>query len=358
MSSGRIVAALVILALVAVVVVNKFGGKQEGAVAKAGSGPMSLTGVVVQATSLNDRISSTGTLMANNSIVVSNQVAGRLVHLDFKEGQHVAKGALLAKIDDADLQAQLSKALSDETLAKSTLARQKDNLAANGIAQQDYDLAVGALADIKANIAALHAQIANTEMRAPFPGTVGLRNVSEGAYLPAFTNIADLQQLDPMKLDFTIPQRYNGRLSVGDSVQFTVESSAKVHTGAIYAFEPGVDAATGGLRARALCRNPGRSLVPGAFAKVQVNLKRIEGALMVPSQAVVPVLNGQQVLLCKQGKAVPVAVTMGLRNDSTVQLTSGIQAGDTVLTSGMMQLRPGMAVKVTVTNATAPHSAP
>lgn len=358
MRSGRIAAALVILALVTVVLVNKCGGQREGAGAKARSGPMSLTGVVVQATSLNDQISSTGTLMANNSIVVSNQVPGRLVHLGFKEGQHVAKGALLAKIDDADLQAQLSKSISDETLAESTLARQKDNLAANGIAQQDYDAAVNALADIKAEIAALRAQIANTEVRAPFPGTVGLRSVSEGAYLPAFTNIADLQELDPMKLDFTVPQLYNGRLSVGDSVKFTVESSPKLHTGTIYAFEPGVDPATGGLHARALCSNPDRSLVPGAFAKVLVNLKQIEGALMVPSQAVVPVLNGQQVLLCKNGKALPVPVTMGLRNDSTVQLTSGIQAGDTVLTSGMMQLRPGMAVKVTVTNATALHSAP
>ena len=160
MNSGRIVAAIVIVALVTVVLVNKFGGKQEGAGAKAGSVPMSLTAVVVKATSLDDQISSTGTLMANNSIVVSNQVAGRLVHLGFKEGQRVAKGILLAQIDDADLQAQLSKSLADETLAQSTLTRQKDNLEANGIAQQDYDAAVAALAGIKADIAALRAQIA------------------------------------------------------------------------------------------------------------------------------------------------------------------------------------------------------
>ncbi len=350
MNKGRVVLLLVLLALVAVVLVNKCGGKHEGGGMSDRSGTVSLSGVVVRATSLDEQITATGTLMANNSIEVSNQVAGRLTHLGFTEGQRVAKGALLAKIDDADLQAQLRKSLANETLAKSTLARQKDNLEANGIAQQDYDASVNALADIEADIAALRAQIANTEVRAPFPGTVGLRNVSEGAYLPAFTNIADLQELDPMKLEFTIPQRYNDRLSVGDSVQFTVESSALVHRGIIYAFEPGVDAATGGVRARALCSNPDRSLVPGAFTNVLVKLKQIQGALMVPSQAVVPVLNGQQLLLSKHGKATPVDVTLGLRNDSTVQVTSGIQVGDTILTSGMMQLRPGTSVKVTVAN--------
>lgn len=356
MRPGRILLVLALLALVVVTVVNKCGSGAAPAGAGgpgANAAPLAVSGFVVSPRTIDDRALTTGSLLANNSVEIRNEVAGRLVQLAFKEGDAVQQGALLVKIYDNDLQAQLRKLELQKDLAARSEQRQKDLLAVNGISQQEYDAASNAVNSIEADIDLVKAQIAKTEIRAPFTGVVGLRNVSEGAYLAAFTTIATLQQLDPMKLEFNLPERYRDRLRTGDTVRFRVESSARENSGAIYAFEPMVDAQTRTLKVRALCRNGGGSLLPGAFAKVEVPLQRIDSALMVPSQAVIPELRGQKVMLSRGGKATPVSVDIGLRNDTTVQVTKGLQPGDTVLITGIMQARPGMPVNVTVVNGKA-----
>lgn len=356
MRPARILLLLAVAALVAVTLVNKCGKGNAPAGAPGGPGamgPMAVTGIVVVPQRIDDHALTTGSLLANNSVDLRNEVAGRLTHLYFKEGERVEVGALLVKINDDDLQAQLRKLTLEKEMAAKTEGRQKDLLNVNGISQQDYDAALNNVNALQADIDVVKAQIAKTEVRAPFSGTVGLRNVSEGAYLAAFTTIATLQQLDPMKLEFTLPERYRDRLKTGDSVSFHIESSAKAFSGAIYAFEPMVDAATRSVKVRASCRNNGRQLLPGSFAKVEVPLQRMDDALMVPTQAVIPELRGQKVMVSRNGKATPVKVGLGLRNDTTVQVTSGLQAGDTVLITGIMQVRPDMPVKVTVQNAQA-----
>jgi membrane fusion protein (multidrug efflux system) len=355
MKPARILLVLAVAALVAVTLVNKCGPDAKGSSGATGAGsvaPLSVSGVVLQTTSIEDLILGTGSLLANNSVEVRNEVAGRLTHLYFEEGQSVQQGALLVKIYDDDLQAQLRKLVLDEEMAVKTEGRQKDLLGVNGVSQQEYDVAQNALNGIRAEMDLVKAQITKTEIRAPFSGLIGLRAVSEGAYLPAFTMIATLQQLDPMKLEFSVPERYRDRLHVKDSVTFSVESKNGPRRGTIYAFEPGVDPETRSIKVRALCRNSGNELLPGAFAKVEVPLQRIENALMLPTQAVIPELRGQKVILSRGGKATPVRVEIGLRNDSMVQVTSGLQAGDTVLISGIMQVRPDMPLKVNVVAGT------
>ena len=213
-------------------------------------------------------------------------------------------------------------------------------------------MALNALSGLRADMDLVRAQIAKTEVRAPFSGVVGLRSVSEGAYLSAFTTIATLQQLDPMKLEFTVPERYKDRLKVNDTLSFQVGSDIAPHTASIYAFEPMVDPTTRSLKVRALCRNAQHELIPGAFAKVALPLSGITDALMVPTQAVIPDLRGQKVIVCRGGKAAFAPVGVGLRNDTTLQLTSGVQGGDTVLVSGIMQVRPDMPLHVTVIHGT------
>ena len=351
----RILLILAVVALVAVTLVNKCGPGPQGPSGGGGGGamgPLSVTGIVLRASTLEDRILGTGSLLANNSVDLRNEIAGRLTHLYFEEGQGVQQGALLIKIYDDDLQAQLRKLSLDEEMAMKTETRQKDLLGVNGVSQQEYDMAQNALNGIRAEMDLVKAQIAKTEIRAPFSGVIGLRAVSEGAYLPAFTMIATLQQLDPMKLEFTVPERYRDRLHVKDSVAFAVESGSGPRTGVIYAFEPGVDPRTRSIKVRAICQNKNRDLVPGAFAKVDVPLQRIDDALMLPTQAVIPELRGQKVFVSRGGKATPIKVDIGLRTDSTVQVTSGLQAGDTVLISGIMQVRPDTPVNVNVVSGT------
>lgn len=357
MRPAPILLILAVAALVAVTLVNKCGDASatSGPAAPGGGPPLSVSGVVVRPERIADRITATGALLANNSVELRNEIAGRLVSLHFQEGQAVEKGALLVKIQDDDLQAQLRKLRLDEETAVRTEQRQKDLLAVSGISQQEYDVVQNDLNGLRADIQVLEAQIAKTEIRAPFAGVVGLRAVSEGAYLSPNTLIATLQQLDPMKLEFTLPERYHERLRTGDSVSFHVESSTRAFGGEIYAFEPMVDERTRSLKVRALCRNAGGRLLPGSFAKVDVPLQEIDSALMVPTQAIIPELRGQKVLVSRGGQATPIKVLIGLRNDSTVQVTEGLQAGDTVLITGIMQARPGTPVNVSVVNSAAKH---
>lgn len=352
MKPARILLFLAVAALVVVTLVNKCGSGDGAAGAPGGPGkgmgPLIATGVVVSPQRVDEHAETTGSLLANDHVEIRNEVAGRLVHLYFKEGAHVERGALLVKIYDDDLQAQLRKLTLEKEMAARTEERQKDLLSVNGISRQEYDVAQNALSALQADIDLVLAQIAKTEIHAPFSGVVGLRTVSEGAYLAAFTTIATLQQLDPMKLEFSLSERYRDRLKSGDTVSFRVESASNPFTAVIYAFEPMVDERTRALKVRALCRNGGGELLPGSFAKVDVSLGAIDGALMVPTQAIIPELRGQKVMTSRGGKATPVKVGIGLRNDSTVQVTSGLHAGDTVLITGIMQARPDMPVKVNV----------
>ncbi len=312
------------------------------------SGAVPVNGIVVQPQMLDNVVRSSGTVMASESVDLTAESAGRIDSILFREGAHVRKNAVLVKIDDADLQAQLRKTELQIQLAADQEGRQKQLYDKNAISKEQYEISLNQVNTLRADRDNLLASIRKRMIRAPFDGVIGLRSVSEGGYVSPTTRIASIQKINPLKVDFAIPEKYAGDVVIGDVVQCTSEDSKLEFTGIVYAIEPRIDPTVGTLQLRALCENRLEKIFPGAFVHIDLRLKTITDALMVPSQAVIPVLKGQTVLVKKGGVVASVNVTTGIRNASSVQITEGLSAGDTVITSGLLQLRPGMPVQVTI----------
>jgi membrane fusion protein, multidrug efflux system len=209
----------------------------------------------------------------------------------------------------------------------------------------DHDEALNAVQVRRAEIALTDAQIAKTEIRAPFDGIAGLRYVSEGALVGATTRIATLQRVDTLKVDFAIPEKYAERVTLGSPIAFTVTGRGEKFGGEVYAYDPRIDQETRTLLIRALCPNPGGVLLPGAFANVELILQETKDALMVPAEALIPDFETSYVFVVKHGKAEQRRVATGIRTNSHVQVLSGLEPGEVVVTSGLLQLRPGIEVR-------------
>jgi membrane fusion protein (multidrug efflux system) len=261
----------------------------------------------------------------------------------------VKKGDVLVKVNDSELVAALARTRARLQLASQREARFSQLAAVGGINDQDVDTARSELAVQTAEVELIEAQITKTELRAPFDGVVGLRFVSEGTFLTATNNnaarIATLQSIDRLKIDFSIPEKYAGRVKVGTAVEFVVAGYEDRFRAEVYAFEPRIDVNTRTLLVRAVCSNASSALIPGAFATVQMRLGQTNDAIVVPAAAVIAGLNEKNVFLIKDGRAVRRGVQIGTRTESAVQIVSGLQRGDVLITSGLQQLRHGQAVR-------------
>jgi membrane fusion protein (multidrug efflux system) len=324
------------------------GGANPGRFAGGpGAGaPLPVTARVLQPERIDNSITSTGTIIANEEVEIRSEIQGKISHIAFKEGAKVKKGDLLVRIEDSELQAQLLKARYARKLAEDNEFRMRKQLEIEAVSQKDYDQALNEVNMEKAQEKLLLAQLEKTQLRAPFAGTAGLKLFSEGAYVSPSALITTLQQIDPVKLDFTIPGKYVGRIKAGQTVRFTVQGSGKTLEGRIYAVDPRIDPDNRTLRLRALCPNAGQDVLPGAFAAVEIPLESMDSALMVPSEAMSADARGARVFLFAGGKAEVRPVKAGLRTDSAVQIVSGLKQGDTVITSGIIQMRPGAAVTI------------
>ena len=300
----------------------------------------------VVSSQLTERLATTGTVRANEEVDIVSEISGKISDIYFKEGSAVAAGQLLLKIDDSELLADRQRALYRVELAERAEARQQQLLDDGVISSETYDVALGELNVLRAELQLIEAQLLKTEIRAPFSGIIGLRWVSPGSYLSSQTRIASLNDLDPVKLDFSVPERYSALMKVGDEMSFRVEGFERAFPGTIYAIEPSVDAATRSLRVRARCPNSDGALIPGVFANVDLVLRSISDALTVPSIAVIPELGGKKVFVFEDGAAQPRTVETGIRSESVVQVTSGLKEGDVVIISGLMQLQPGLEVEI------------
>lgn len=318
------------------------GGARGG----AGGPAQPVTARILRTERLDNLVTSSGTVLANEEVEIRSEVQGKIVKIAFQEGARVKKGDLLVKIDDDELQARLLQATAASKLAEDDEYRMRMQLKIEAVSQKDYEVAALGLTRAKAEAQLLKAQLAKTVLRAPFGGTLGLKQVSEGAYVSPSTLITTLQEIDPVKVDFSIPGKYAGWVKPGQGVEFTVQGSEERHLGKVYAVDPRIDPATRTLRLRAVCPNPGGKILPGSFATVTVPLETVEAALMVPAQAVSVDGRGAKVFLFKAGKAEPRPVQAGLRTDSTVQITGGLAPGDTVIISGAVALRPGASVSI------------
>jgi membrane fusion protein (multidrug efflux system) len=299
---------------------------------------------VIQSENVGDKVMAVGTILSNEEVEIRSEISGKVEKIYFKEGERIDKGEALLKINDAELQAQLSRAQYRQAIAEQETERKRQLFEKKLASQEEYDIALNQLHIVKAEAQLIQAQIAKAEIRAPFEGVIGLRYVSEGSYLSPATRITTLQDLNPVKVDFTIPEKHARAVKKGDNITFTVEGAGRRFSGNVYAVEAKIDPTTRTLHLRALSPNPDGALIPGAFANVEVVLREQE-RLMAPAFALIPELKGHRVFLYKNGKAASQNVEIGARNDEFVEITHGVQAGDTLITSGILQLRPGMAVR-------------
>jgi membrane fusion protein, multidrug efflux system len=353
----RIPVWLIVVVALAILVAGKVaidetkpaaGTRAAGAGAGAGGkgAPTAVQIAVLKSEKLADKISSVGTILPNERIDVRTEISGRVREIRFKEGARVKKGDLLVKIDDRELAAQLAKAKSELEISKKENERQSELYSQKVSSQREFDTAANNLGVAQAQFDLISVQINKTSLRAPFDGVVGLRNVSEGEFITSSTLITTLSEDKPVKVDFTVPERYASNVEKGDVVHFTVEGTSRVFDATVYALESIIDPETRSLGVRAMSPNADGALVPGAFAEVQVLMpERV--AVTVPSFTLVPELRGQHVFLYHGGKASAVTVKTGLRTEDRVEITNGLAAGDTLITSGILQLKPGAPVTIT-----------
>ena len=302
-------------------------------------------GFVVKPSVLIQTIAISGTLKPFEETVLMPEVAGRVVTINLQEGKFVKQGALLVKLFDGDLQASLKKSIAQLEIAEQTEKRQAELLKVSGISQSDYDQAVLQIHSINADIEILKAQLRKTEVLAPFDGVIGLRTISIGAEVTPGMALATIRAVQQLKLDFSVPEKYSGSVKSGMKVKFSVQGDDAMHDATVMATEEGIDVATRNLKARAVVKNKDAELKPGAFANVELELGENKNALMVPTQAVIPQERTKQLIVAKNGKAKFVTVTTGVRQASTVEVLDGIAPGDTVVTTGLLFLKPGADLK-------------
>ncbi len=294
---------------------------------------------------ITNHVEASGTVVANEYVELHPEVSGRLTYLNVPEGNYVTQGTIIARVNDADLQAQLAKTKVQLELAEKTEGRYKQLLAVNGLNQSDYDNALNAVNGYRADLEYTKAMIDKTIMKAPFSGVVGLRQVSLGAYVSPTIAIATIQQLDKIKIDFTLPEENGKLLKKGDVVEVTVdEKGQQKRKATIIAIEPQVNQSTRNLVVRAILQE-GKSN-PGAFVKVMIAAGTDKNAILVPTNCIIPDDKNKQLVLVKGGKASFVNVETGLREASFVEITKGVQAGDTVVATGVLFARPKAPLKI------------
>lgn len=318
---------------------------QGGAAAK-----LNVNGIITKTESFSNSLSVSGSIEANEQVDIRSEISGLVTGIYFTEGSYVSRGKLLLKINDLELQAQLSQALTKQKLAQETEFRAGKLLEKEAISKEEYDVALAELRSLQSQTQLIRAQLAKTQVRAPFSGKIGLRSISAGEYITPASTIARLVSTDPVKILFSIPEKYAGTVKLNTVLTFMVAGSATKYTATVFAIEPGIDMSTRTLQLKAKASNPNGVLLPGSFAKIELPLSSTNDAILIPTESIIPVLQGKKVFINSNGKAKEVMVETGTRTDKSVLITSGLNVGDTVLTTGIMSLKNDIPVVVKVVN--------
>lgn len=308
-------------------------------------GTMEVDYMVVKPQGVSHSIQVSGSLLPAETAMVSAQASGKVVGIFFDEGQNVTKGQLLVKLDAREWLAQQKLLEAELETAQNDYNRKKELAEIQGVSAADLENAALRLSTIKAGKTEVDVKIDYASIHAPFSGIIGLRSISEGAYLAPGSAVAQLVQVDPIKLEFNVPEKYASQISVGQQVNFTITGSRNIFSGTVYATEPAISPGSRSLKVRAKVPNPKKELIPGAFADITIRLDSIPDGLMVPTDAIVPRLNEQLVYKIENGKVTEVEVLTGIRKEHTIQIESGLSPNDTIMVSGLLQARNGMPVR-------------
>ena len=341
-----VIIILVLALLIAVKFI--FFAKKEEKTPSAGkgkkAGPVAVNYFVAKTVALSDKVYTTGKIGALNEVEIKPEISGKVTSIYFKEGEAVSAGSPIIKINDADLQAQLLKINVQLKLAEQKAERLKKLLAINGISQEEYDIQENEVSALKADQAYVSAQLAKTIIKAPFSGNIGLKNISEGAYVSPSQVIVSLVQMKPLFVEFSLPEKYSQQIKKGDKLSFSYQDN-KEFEAEVYAFEPKVDETTKTIKVRALYKGA-ENFYPGSFVKVFVNIGVASNSIMIPTQSIIPILKGQKVIVSKNGIAEEVKVVTGIRSDEKIQITEGLSEGDTVLTTGLLSVKKEAKLKL------------
>lgn len=353
---------IILLAVIAVLIAGmalyptikrSFAGSNVGNEAPAGKPgngqkrpPLNINIKVLGYETLQDIFRTKGVLIPDEEVALSFETSGKITKIYFREGSSVRKGELLAKVNDSPLQAELKKLEAQLPLANDRVFRQKSLLAKDAVSQEAFESVSTELDKLKADIELVKARIAQTELRAPFDGVIGLRQVSEGAYASPSQVISTLTKLSPLKIEFSVNERQANDIKAGTKISFNVENDLNTYEAPVYAVESKLDEKTLSLKARALYSNPGGKLKPGRSANIEIQLSEIKNAIVIPAIASIAEMGRDIVYVYKSGKAQQVEIKKGMRTSSSLQVIDGLQSGDTLIISGVMQLRDGMEVVI------------
>lgn len=303
--------------------------------------PPKVEAFVVKPSVLIKEISISGSLLAFEEVELKNEIAGRVVSINLPEGQFVKEGTLLVKLFDDDLKANLKKLESQLAIQQQTYDRQSELLKVNGLSQNEFDQTSLLVNSLKAEIEVQQVQIRKTEVRAPFDGVLGLRNISIGAVVTPSTLLTTIRSENKLKLDFSVPEKYSSEIQPGMKVVFSLDNTEVQYNATVMATEMGINQSTRNLKVRAVVDNQSKHLLPGAFANVFLQFGENNNALMVPTQAVIPQERDKSVIVARNGLAHFTPVKTGIRKASTIEVTEGLQIGDTIITSGILFLKEG-----------------
>lgn len=310
---------------------------------KGGRKVLNVNAQIIKPELLTDEITISGNLMPDEEVDLSFETSGKIVEINFEEGSAVKKGQLLAKVNDRQLQAQLQRLVAQLKLAEDRVFRQDALLKRDAVSKEAYEQVRTELATLNADIEIVKANISLTELRAPFDGIIGLRQVSVGAYASPTTIIAKLTKISPLKVDFAIPERYADQIKKGANLTFKLEGKLDGFDAKVYAMASRMDQMHN-FAIRAIYPNSNGAILPGRYVSIYLKKNEINNAIAVPSEAIVPEMGQDKIYLYKSGKAQPAEISTGLRTESKVQVLRGLQVGDTIITSGTLQLRTGLPV--------------
>lgn len=328
--------------------INSNSAKNEQSQDKGKDKPLLLSGIVVKPQTFDNNLSLSGSIEANEQVEIRSEVSGIVEGIYFQEGSTVSKGQVLFKVNDLELRAQLTQAATKEGLASENERRAKLLLHKEAISQEEYDVARADYKSAQAQSQLIKAQIAKTSVRAPFSGKIGLRSISPGTYITPAILVAKLVNIGQLKITFSIPEKYANQVKMNSYLSFKVSGSTKDYSAKVYAIEPEVEVATRTLRVRAIAENKDGKLLPGTFANVELPLDIIKDAIVVPTEAIIPVQNGKKIFISEKGMAKEIMVETATRTDASILVLSGLKAGDTVITSGVMSLKNEVPVIIKI----------
>ena len=309
-----------------------------------GGGAINAKLYVLELNHLNNGINAVGTLLPNEEVELISEAAGKVVGIYFEEGKSVTRNQLLLKVDDAELQAQLKRTEYQLKLMGERLNRQRILLEKDAVSREEFDQVQTDYNILETDIDLLKTKIAKTEIRAPFSGTIGFRGVSLGSYLQVNTVIARLIDQSKLKLEFAIPEKYGALYLTGKKIMFRSEVSPDELEAVVYAIDPKIDIATRAITVRGIYNNVGGKLAAGMFARINLIVNQSDAVLLIPTESIVQEMDGKKVWVVSNGKAKSQTITTGFRTNNQVEVLTGLQVGDTIMVTGLMQVREGVAV--------------